>query len=104
LSVDRDLLTAFDPVIFARDELGFEPDPWQKLVLRSDSKRMIFNCCRQSGKSTTAAIKATHAAIFFPNQLILILSPSLRQSGEMFRKVSAIEALVKVKTKNVEDS
>jgi len=99
-----DLLTSLDPVMFAREDLDFEPDPWQQQVLRSESKRMIFNCCRQSGKSTTAAIKASHRALFYANQLVLILSPSLRQSGEMFRKISAIEQMVKVKPKKVEDS
>lgn len=76
-----------DPVLFAKEVLDFEPDEYQKRVLRSTSKRLILNCCRQWGKSTIVAVKALHRAIFYPKSLILLLSPSLRQSGELFRKV-----------------
>lgn len=57
-------------------------------MLRSKSKRVLLNCSRQSGKSTTASVKALHRSIFFPGSLILLVSPSLRQSSELFRKVS----------------
>ena len=76
-----------DPVEFAVDQLGFEPDPWQERVLRWDGSRLILNCSRQSGKSTIAAILGTHAALYRPGSLILLISPSLRQSSELFRKV-----------------
>ncbi len=82
----EDLACALDPVAFAR-RLGFEPDPWQAEVLRSPAKRIILNCCRQSGKSTVTAILALHMAIYRPPALVLLLSPTLRQSSELFRKV-----------------
>ncbi len=47
-----ELLAATDPVEFARERLGFEPDEAQKAVLRSDARRLILNCTRQWGKST----------------------------------------------------
>ena len=84
----NDLVMALDPVAFARDGLGFEPDPWQAGVLRWDGKRLILNCSRQSGKSTIAAILGVHRAYYYPGSLVLLVSPSLRQSGELFRKVS----------------
>ncbi len=83
-----DLKQALDPVEFARQGLGFEPDKWQQDALRWQGKRMLLNCCRQSGKSTTAAILALHRAIFYPGSLILLVSPSLRQSSELFKKVT----------------
>ena len=83
-----DIRHALDPVAFARDALGFDPDPWQSTVLRSPSKRLLLNCCRQSGKSTTAAAVALHTALYRPRALVLLVSPSLRQSAELFRKVS----------------
>src|SRR5207244_705251 len=46
-----------------------------------------FNCCRQSGKSTTTAAVALHTAVYNPG-LILLVSPSLRQSKELFAKVT----------------
>ena len=79
---------ALDPAAWAEDNLDFHPDPWQVRVLRSPAKRKVFNCARQSGKSTVAAIKALHRALFYPGSLIILLSPSLRQSSELFRKVT----------------
>jgi len=80
-----DLAMALDPVLLAR-QAGFEPDPWQAQVLRSTARRMLLNCCRQSGKSTTTATLAMHTVLYEPGSLILLLSPSLRQSQELFRK------------------
>ena len=82
-----DLAQALDPVLFAREALCFNPDPWQEQALRWSGKRLLLNCCRQSGKSTTAAILALHRAVFYPKSLVLLVSPSLRQSSELFRKV-----------------
>jgi hypothetical protein len=42
-------------------------------------------CTRQAGKSTTAAALALKAALLDPPALVLLLSPTLRQSGELFR-------------------
>jgi hypothetical protein len=67
-------------------ETGIAPDPWQRDVLRSTAPRMLLNCSRQSGKSTVTGILATHTALYEPGSLTLLLSPSLRQSGELFRK------------------
>ena len=82
-----DLAYALDAVAFAEDRLDFRPDDWQEQLLRSVSKRIILNCCRQSGKSTTTAILALHTALYDPGALILLISPSLRQSKELFNKV-----------------
>ena len=48
---------------------------------------MLLNCARQAGKSTIAGILAVHQAVYDPGSLTLLLSPSLRQSQELFRKV-----------------
>jgi len=90
-----DLLRALDPVEFSR-HIGIEPDPWQAEVLRYEGKRLLLNCSRQSGKSTTSATLGLHSAIYRPKSLILLVSPSLRQSQELFRKV-------KEAYKNMED-
>lgn len=80
-----------DPIAFAR-LLGIEPDPWQATALCSASKRSLWNISRQMGKSTTAAILALHTAIYKPAALVLLVSPSLRQSVEIFRKVRDLAA------------
>jgi hypothetical protein len=64
---------------------GMVPDPWQARLLRSRSPRMLLLCSRQSGKSTVAAALALRAALLAPPALVLLLSPTLRQSGELFR-------------------
>jgi hypothetical protein len=79
---------ALDPVAWCRGALGLEPDPWQAEVLRSTSKSIILNCTRQSGKSTVTSVLALHTAIYRPGSLILCLSPTLRQSSELFHNVS----------------
>jgi hypothetical protein len=83
----NDLRMAFDRVTFARS-VGVEPDGWQDDLLRSDSERILLNCCRQSGKSTTAGIIALHRALYHPGSLVLILAPAERQAKETFGKVA----------------
>lgn len=90
----QDLAHALDAARWAREDLGFHPDPWQGDVLRAQASRLLLLCCRQSGKSTVAAAMALHRALFWPGSLVLLLSPSLRQSGELFRKVSAFYNLL----------
>ena len=89
----NDLSMALDPVIFAEQALDFKPDPWQAKALRWSGKRLLLNCSRQSGKSTTAAVLALHRALFYSGSLILLVSPSLRQSGELFKKVTELSKL-----------
>jgi hypothetical protein len=84
----RALLHGLDPVSFARDRLDFTPDAWQTRLLQSSARRVILNCSRQSGKSTTTAVVACHTAIYRPGSLTLLVSKSLRQSSELFAKVS----------------
>src|SRR4029077_20613849 len=83
----RDIAWGHDAVAFAQDRLGFHPDPWQARPLRSWSSQIELNCSRQSGKSTSTAILALHTALYEPGALILLVSPSLRQSKELFNKV-----------------
>ena len=78
---------ALNPAAWAADCLGFTPDPVQASVLQTRDKRGILNCSRQWGKSTVIAIKALHFAWFRPDCLVIVISPSARQSGEFLRKV-----------------
>src|SRR5947199_807994 len=87
LDLALDLAHALDPVGFVQDRLKFAPDPWQARLLRSRAPWILLNCCRQSGKSTTTTALALHTAIYSPG-LTLRVSPSLRQSKELFAKVT----------------
>jgi hypothetical protein len=72
------------------ERAGIAPDPWQRAVLASRSSRILLNCSRQSGKSATAALLAAHTALYTPESLVLLLSPTQRQSAELFRTVLGI--------------
>ena len=80
-----DLACALDPAALAA-RIGMPPDPWQAEFLRSADPRVLLNCSRQSGKSTVTALLGVHTALYEPGALVLLLSPSLRQSQELFRK------------------
>jgi len=82
--IDRVAL-ALDPVQVAR-AINIEPDLWQKDLLRSRAPRILLNASRQSGKSTMVSIIGVHRAVFTPNSLILLVSRTLDQSVELFRK------------------
>src|SRR5215217_2936949 len=85
VSLAEDLKLALDRVAFAQ-EVGLKPDRWQEDLLRSTARRVLLNCARQSGKSTMVGLLAVHAALYEPGSLILLLSPTLRQSQELFKK------------------
>jgi hypothetical protein len=86
LTLRQALVLALDPSQILRAR-GLVPDPWQRQFLLAPHRQVLLNCSRQSGKSTTVAALALHTALFRPRSLILLLSPSLRQSAELFRKV-----------------
>jgi len=88
-----------DAAEWVRSKLGFDPDPKQALVLTSASKRGMLNCARQWGKSTITAAKAVHEAVHGKESLILVVSPSARQSGEFVRKAAGFARRLGMRTK-----
>jgi hypothetical protein len=66
--------------------LGFVPDPWQYDLLTSTERQCIVLTSRQVGKSTAVALLALHEVLANPNRLVLMVSASLRQASELFRK------------------
>lgn len=75
------------PVEYAAKRFGFRADALQRRVLESESARGILNCSRQWGKSTVTALKALYRVETRPESLVLIATPSSRQSGEFLHKV-----------------
>lgn len=69
---------------------GITPDPWQAEVLTTAAPRVLLNCSRQAGKSTVTACLAVHTALTTPGALVLLLSPTQRQSAELFRKAADV--------------
>jgi phage FluMu gp28-like protein len=76
-----------DTVEFAEKTLKIKPFPYQAKLLQDESKRLVACMGRQSGKTTTIALKAIKFAVSNKAVTILITSPSLRQSMIMFNRI-----------------
>src|SRR5215468_6534019 len=82
----HDIRRALDPVLIAAD-CGISLDEWQADLMRSTAPRVLLLCARQTGKSTVSSLIALATAIRQAGALVLLVSPSQRQSGELFRSV-----------------
>jgi hypothetical protein len=95
-SVADDLAYGSNPVLWAREVLGYHPDPWQAKLLRSRSNKIILNCSRQSGKSTTCAALGLHESIYRRPSFGLVIAPSQDQSGELMLKFDEFRGAVEL--------
>jgi hypothetical protein len=86
VTLGRDFARALDPVLLARD-CGLDPDPVQAGLLTTPARKVLVNCCRQWGKSTTTALIALHEALYQAPAMIVVVSPSQPQSTELFKKI-----------------
>lgn len=92
--LSTDLIHALNPALWASEVLNYRPDIWAQTVMTSPARYVIENISRQAGKSTCSAVLAVHKAVFFPKSLILLVSPTLRQSGELQKKCLTFYDLV----------
>ncbi len=92
--IATDIRRSLDPVQLMRDG-GLEPDRWQSKLLAEHPKRALLLCARQSGKTEVAISMAEHTALYEPGSLSLIVSPSQRQSGEVFRRLMLLHSNLK---------
>ncbi len=83
LNLTESLAMALDPVRMAR-AIGYKLDIWQQKLCRSIHPRILINVSRQAGKSFCVALISVHQALYTPDSLVLMVSPSLRQSSELF--------------------
>src|SRR5262245_30555293 len=94
----RGRLTALDK-LWPHPELilqraGMTPDRWQADVLRTRKAQILLLCSRQVGKTSVAAALALRTALLEAPALVLVLTPSERQSGEFMRRIKELhEAL-----------
>ena len=95
-SVGDDLAYSLDPVLWAREVLGYHPDTWQAKLLRSRSRKIILNCSRQSGKSTTCAALGLHESIYRRPSFGLVIAPSQDQSSELMLKFDEFRGAVEL--------
>ncbi|HTO86754.1 MAG TPA: terminase, partial [Thermoanaerobaculia bacterium] len=85
MTLDRVMKLALNPARLMV-EAGMDPDPWQREAMTSEATRSLILATRQGGKSSVAACRSVWEAICRPPALVVMLSPSLRQSSELFRK------------------
>jgi len=86
-SIANELAYAINPELFAMYVFDISPDKWQRDLLWDRPQSALLLCSRQSGKSTISATIALHKALYEEDSLVLIISKSLRQAEELFRKV-----------------
>lgn len=77
-----------DPKTFAETRLNLHPEPQQIPVFQARTGKGILCCNRQFGKSTTIASLAVHRAFCHPESLLVVVSPTLRQSHELLLKIA----------------
>ena len=77
---------AIDPTALFEHTIGSTCDKWQSDLLLSTDQRGLICTGRQVGKTTAVSVLAAHEAMFKPDSLTIIVSPSLRQSGEVFTR------------------
>src|SRR5262245_14757128 len=90
----RGRLTALDK-LWPHPELilqraGMTPDRWQADVLRTRKAQILLLCSRQVGKTLVAAALALRTALLEAPALVLVLTPSERQSNEFMRRIQEL--------------
>ena len=89
---------------FAQRKCGFRPDAHQQEIFMTCGKRTILNCSRQTGKSTTAALKAVHTAYFQHGSTVLVTAPTKQQTREFIRKARNFAALAGASLRGAKDA
>src|SRR5215212_11551885 len=69
------------------EDLGISLDAWQREALTTSARDILLLASRQAGKSTVSGIMALHQAVYTPGSLVLVVSPSERQSKRLLRTV-----------------
>ncbi|HEX4516242.1 MAG TPA: terminase family protein [Polyangiaceae bacterium] len=103
-SLETSIRHALNPVAWAREELGFVCDVYQQLALLTPCNLILLACGRQVGKTSIACLAGLHHALFRPNALVLIVAPSMRQSGEAFGTMKRFLESMKTPAAIVEES
>ena len=89
-SLALDFARALDPTLIARDVGLDQLDDWQSKLIDDPPKRLLCCCGRQVGKSTAAAVCALNSVIYQAPSTVVMVSPSQRQSVELFRTFHAM--------------
>jgi hypothetical protein len=80
-------LDALQPSRLLTRQLGHPGDPWQNAILDAQAKRAAVLAARQLGKGSVLTIAGLHRAAFHPGSVVGVLSPSLRISSRLVRRI-----------------
>lgn len=80
--IAADFRAALDPAVLFEQAFGFAPLDWQRGYLRETRPTVVLKG-RQVGASLSAAVLAIHTVRYQPDVNVVIVSPSLKQSGEI---------------------
>ena len=92
------------PSAWAHDQLNWTLYDYQAQDVDQYARNQMWLWGRQTGKSTSDAVLALHQAVLYGGSLVLILSASLRQSSELFRKVVEMYHRLKNAPRRIDDS
>lgn len=76
---------------------GMLPDPWQRTMLRRRPHRALITTTRQAGKSSSAGALALHRAYIAARTVVVVVSPTQRQSALLVAKVKVFAAAMGLK-------
>jgi hypothetical protein len=85
MSLAADLAAALDPAVLFEDAFGMPALAWQRDYLRATDNVVLLKG-RQVGASLAAAALAIHAATYWRDTNAVVVSPTLKQSGEILTK------------------
>jgi phage FluMu gp28-like protein len=97
---DAALRELIDVAYYAEVRCRFRCDARQRDLLRRESKQVVLNCSRQSGKSTLAALKMVHAARWRAKSTIVVTAPVQQQTRELLRKAREFARIAGVLHRN----
>lgn len=99
----KDLRLRLDANALA-EHCGYDLDPWQRELVQSPAKQVLIAAARQVGKTLACGVVAAHEALRLPDGLVVVVSPSQRQSTELFRGVVDLIRKAKLETITAESS
>ncbi len=92
------------PSTWCADQLNWRLYDFQSGAVNQYGRNQMWLWGRQTGKSTTDAVLSLHQAVLYAGSLVLLLSASLRQSAELFRKVVEMFHRLKDPPRRLDDS
>lgn len=83
--LQADLLRALSPEQVFVEAFGFPAHPWQQEYLATTTAILLLKG-RQVGASLAGAAKGIHRCVYYDNSLVVVISPTQKQSQELTKR------------------